>query len=191
MRGEHAAVGNRAAPLLRLQHHGAGAVAEEHAGGAVGPVEDAREGLRPDDQRAPALPGPQHRVGVADGEDEAGADRLQVEGRAVRAMPSASCTATARRREGVVGRRGRQHDQVDVGGREAGIRECAERRLRGQVRRCIRLPRRCGARGCRCAGRSIRPRCRPSPPGRRWSAPWRGDSCRSRGPRCGSCRDAP
>ena len=40
----------------RAEHDGAGAVAEEDAGGAVGPVEDAREGLGADDERASAWP---------------------------------------------------------------------------------------------------------------------------------------
>ena len=52
MRGENAAILARARLLLRFQHDGAGAVAEQHAGGAVVPVEDARERLRADHQRA-------------------------------------------------------------------------------------------------------------------------------------------
>ena len=84
----------RAGLRLRFEHDGAGAVAEQHAGGAVGPVEDAREGLRPDHQRPLEGAGPQERVGGRQREDEAGTHRLQVEGGAV-VMPSSACTATA------------------------------------------------------------------------------------------------
>ena len=68
---------------LRLQHHGAGAVAEQHAGAAVVPVEDAREGLGADHQRALEGAGAQELVGGRQREDEARADRLQVERRAM------------------------------------------------------------------------------------------------------------
>ena len=62
------------------------------------------------------------RVGGGEGEDEAGADRLHVEGGAV---GHAELLLHRHRggREGVVGRRGRQDDQVDVGRRQAGIGE--------------------------------------------------------------------
>ena len=52
MDGEDAAVVARARLLLRIEHDGAGAVAEQHAGGAVGPVENARKRLGADHQRA-------------------------------------------------------------------------------------------------------------------------------------------
>ena len=94
MRGEHAAVAELAVAAPRFQHHRAGAVAEQHAGGAVGPVENAREGLGADDQRALVRARAQELVGRRQRVDEAGADRLQVEGRAV-VMPSAACTCVA------------------------------------------------------------------------------------------------
>ncbi len=68
---------------LRFEHHGAGAVAEQHAGAAIGPVENAREGLRADHQRALVGAGAQEIVGGRQRKDEARAHRLQVEGRAV------------------------------------------------------------------------------------------------------------
>ena len=94
MRGQHAAILARARLLLRLHHDRAGAVAEQHAGAAIGPVEDAREGLRADHQRALVHAGAQQAVGGGKRVDEAGAHRLQVERRAV-LMPSAAWIATA------------------------------------------------------------------------------------------------
>ena len=113
--------------LLRLQHHGAGAVAEQHAGGAVVPVEDARKGLGADHQRALVGAAAQEIVGGGQRKDEARADRLQVEGRAmVDAEPVLD--RDRGRRESVVRRRGRHHDQVDRLRIDAGI---GERRARG------------------------------------------------------------
>src|SRR5262249_56189223 len=51
MRAEDAAVLARAGFALRLHHDRASAVAEQHASGAVAPIEDARKGLRPYHQR--------------------------------------------------------------------------------------------------------------------------------------------
>ena len=65
-RRQDAAVLAAAELRLRLQHDRAGAVAEQHAGAAVLPVEDAREGLRADHQGALELPGLEEVVG--DGE---------------------------------------------------------------------------------------------------------------------------
>ena len=127
MRGEHAAVGDRARALLRFQHDRAGAVAEEHAGRAVAPVEDAREGLRADDQRALPLPGLQHRVGRGERIDEAGADRLQVERRA-RMDAEIVLDGHGARRKSVVRRRGGEHDQVDVRRLQPGVFERLSRR---------------------------------------------------------------
>ena len=112
---------------LRLQHDGAGAVAEQHAGAAVVPVEDAREGLGADHQRALERAGAQEIVGGGEREDEARAHRLQVEGRAmVDAEPVLH--RDRGRGKGVVRRRGRQHDQVDRLRIDPGI---GERRARG------------------------------------------------------------
>ena len=60
----------RAGLLLRLEHDRAGAVAEQHAGAAIGPVEDAREGLRADHQRALVHARAQQSVGGREREDE-------------------------------------------------------------------------------------------------------------------------
>ena len=60
MGGEHAAVAPPAGLRLGAEHDRAGAVAEEDAGRAIGPVEDAREGLGADDQRLLRLAGRDH-----------------------------------------------------------------------------------------------------------------------------------
>ena len=52
---EHALVGIVALALMGLQHHRAGAVAEQHAGGAVGPVQQPRHGLRADQKNGLGL----------------------------------------------------------------------------------------------------------------------------------------
>ena len=134
MRGHHAAVGRGLARLLlRLQHHRAGAVAEQHAGAAIVPVEDAREGLGTDHQRALEGACAQEIVGGGEREHETGAHGLKVEGRAmIDAEPVLH--GDSRRREGVVRRRGRQHDQVDRLRVHAGIAERRLRRLDRQVR---------------------------------------------------------
>ena len=95
------------------------------------------------------LVGGRHRV------DEAGAHRLHVEGGAV-VMPRSACTMRRGGREGEVRRRGGEDDQVDVGGRQAGV---GERRLGGrdaERRRWSRRRPRYGAARCRCAARSTR-----------------------------------
>ena len=122
MGGEDAAVAAAAGLRLRLQHHGAGAVAEQHAGGAVVPVEDAGEGLRPDHQRALVAAGPQQGVDDRQRIDEARADRLQIEGGAVGdAEPGLHRHGGGGK--GLVRRRGRQHDQVDRTRLDMGIGE--------------------------------------------------------------------
>ena len=60
---EHAAVGIVALALVGLQHDRAGAVAEQHAGAAVVPVEDARHGLGADHQHGLGLAGADEVVG--------------------------------------------------------------------------------------------------------------------------------
>ena len=127
MRRQHAAVARFARLRLRLEHDRAGAVAEQHAGAAVVPVENAREGLGADHQRALGGARAQEIVGGRERKHEAGADRLQVEGDAV-VDAEAVLHRDRGRRKGVVGRRGRQHDQVDRLGVDAGM---SQRRTRG------------------------------------------------------------
>ena len=61
------------------EHHRAGAVAKEHAGAAVVPVEDTTEHFGADNQRAFGHAAADVGVGGGDGVDEAGTDGLQVE----------------------------------------------------------------------------------------------------------------
>lgn len=77
---QHAAIGERALAGAGFQHDRAGAVAEEDASGAVLPVEDAREGLRTDDERGLGGARGQELVGRREREDEARADSLEIEG---------------------------------------------------------------------------------------------------------------
>ena len=83
LRGDDAGRVGRTVALARLQHDRARPVAEQHAGRTVAPVEDAGESLRADHQRPLVRPGDEELVGRRDRVDEAGADRLQVEGRAL------------------------------------------------------------------------------------------------------------
>src|SRR4051812_16136397 len=76
--GEYAALG-----LLRSKHDRAGTIAEQDAGGAILPIEDAAESLRTDDERGFGRAGAQHRVRDREGVEEAGTDGMDVEGNAV------------------------------------------------------------------------------------------------------------
>ena len=115
---KHAAVGAVALALAGLEHQRAGAVAEEHAGRAVLPVEDAGEGLGPDHQRVPRLPGLEEVVGDGERVDEAGADRLHVEGGAP-GVAEHRLHPGRGRGEGLVRGRRRQHDEVEIGAADA------------------------------------------------------------------------
>ncbi len=101
--------------VARAQEHRAGAVAEQHAGAAVLPVQDARIDLAADHQDAARLAGPDHAVGDRQAVDEPGAGRRQVEAEAPR---DAQCRLHAQRGGGkrLVRRAGRQDDRVHVRG---------------------------------------------------------------------------
>ena len=109
-------------PVSAPQHERAGAVAEQYAGRAVLPVEQAREGLGADHQRGPGLARDQKLVGHREREDEAAADRLQVEPDGAERAELALHGHRAGR-EGVVRGGGREHDQVDPLGADAGVGE--------------------------------------------------------------------
>ena len=145
MRRQYATVGRLARLVLGLEHDGAGAVAEQHAGAAVAPVENARERLRADHQRPLVRAGAQEIVGGRQRKDEAGADRLQVEGDAM--IDAQRVLDRDRgRRKGVVRRRGRQHDQIDLLRVDAGMVERGargvDRQMRGELALCgdVALP---------------------------------------------------
>ena len=65
-----------------------GAVAEQHAGAAVLPVQDARIDLAADHQDAARLAGADHAVGDRQRVDEAGAGRRDVEAEAAASRPA-------------------------------------------------------------------------------------------------------
>src|SRR5439155_16181840 len=80
MRAQDAAVLARSGLTLRLQRDRAGTVAEQYAGGAVVPIEDARKGLRVDHQRTLEFAGLEQTVDGRKPEHEARTRRLQIEG---------------------------------------------------------------------------------------------------------------
>ena len=129
----YAAVGGFARLLLRFEHDGAGAVAEQHAGAAVVPVENSRERLGADHQRALERAGAQEIVRGGQREDEPRAYRLQIEGRAVvDAEPVLHRDRGGGK--GVVRRRGREHDQVDRLRIDPGIGQGRARGMDRQMR---------------------------------------------------------
>ena len=116
-----------------LQDDRAGAVAEQHAGAAIVPVEQAGEGLAADHQSGLGLPEHQEVVGDRQRVDEAAAHRLDVE---CGGVPRAELALHRRGagREGVVGGRGRDHQQIDPVGADAGPIQSGARRRGRQIR---------------------------------------------------------
>ena len=118
----------------------AGAVAEEHASGAVLPIEDARERFGADDERTLAVPRAQEIVRRRERVSEARAHRLQVEGKtlghAKRRLNGGCC-----RRERKVWRGGCEHDEIDIAGIEARVVQGIARRGKGEIRGLFALRR--------------------------------------------------
>ena len=104
------------ARLVRHQQRRAGAVAEQHAGVAIGPVDHARQDLDADDQHALELPALDERVGDRHAVDEAGARRRDVERRALPGDAELLLHRHRDRRHRHVGRDGRHDDAVDARG---------------------------------------------------------------------------
>ena len=96
-----------------LEHDRAGAVAEEDERRAVLPVEDARQEVAADHERALREPAGEHPVGLRERVHEAGAAGGEVVGGRVR-RPSWSARIAAGRRERHVGRHRRDDQEVDV-----------------------------------------------------------------------------
>ena len=167
-------------------HRRAGAVAEQHAGRAIGVVDDARHHVGADHQHVVVRAGGdelrrrRQRVG------EAGAGGAEVE--APGALSRRSCPAAGTRCSGRSCRRWWCATMMTSmsGGRDAGLLQRLLARLPSPGPRWRRRARRCDARGCRCAGGSTRRWCRPSFRGRRWSA--RAAARRSRARRPSPCR---
>ena len=126
VRGEDAGlVGGR-------EHHGAGPVAEQHAGAAIGPVHDVGQGFGPHHQGMLRLAALDEHVGHAQRIDESGAHRLHVEGRAaVHVEPRLQQAGGAGK--DAVGGRGGHDDEIDVGRGDAGGVDGLAGRLFGQI----------------------------------------------------------
>ena len=107
--------------LGRAQHHRAGAVAEQHAGAAIVPVEDTRVHFRTDDERGADLAGADHRVGDAEGIDEAGAGGREIEGEAAGAEGGLNPGGGGG--ESLIGGGGGEDDGADIGRGHAGLGE--------------------------------------------------------------------
>ncbi len=124
--------GQDAGLVVGLEHHRAGAVAEQHAGAAVAPVDHARQGFGTHHQRALRGPAAHELVGDPQRVEETRAGRVDVEGGA--AVGAQAVLQQARGAgEDDVGRGRAEHDQVDVGGDDAGGLHRAQRRLEGEV----------------------------------------------------------
>ncbi|MNV16337.1 hypothetical protein D3C71_1070940 [compost metagenome] len=115
-----------------LQHHGAGAVAEQHAGTAVIPVQDARKHLGADNQRATCAARADEAVGGGQRVHEAAAHGLHIESRRTLGAQIGLHQASRAGKHKVRGGRG-HHDEVDFGSVYAGIGQRAARGLGGQL----------------------------------------------------------
>ena len=110
-----------------FEHHRAGPVAEQHAGPAVAPVQEAREHFRAHHQRALVGAAGDQAVGQGQGVDESGAHRLYIEGGALlHAQPRLQQAGGGRQHH--VRRGGGDHDQIHLVG--AGFGRC-QRALAG------------------------------------------------------------
>ena len=150
-RGQDAAIVAAADLRLGLQHQGAGTVAEQHAGAAILPIENARERLCADHQGALRLAALDEVVGDVRRIDEARADRLHVEGGTLgyrRGRPG-SCTAVAGNvRSGVAVAQMTRSISIGI---DAGAHQGLARGAQCRDRRSARPAPRYGAARCRCA----------------------------------------
>jgi hypothetical protein len=110
----------KAKPSSPWSSHGPRAVAEQDAGGPVGPVHQPGHFLGPDHQGAFRQTTRHETVGDAERINEARADRLDVEGHA-HARAQLALNDGGHRGKGHVRRRRRHDDQVDVRRRLAGV----------------------------------------------------------------------
>ena len=116
-----------------LEHDRTGAVAEEDERRAVAPVEDLREHVAADDERALCQPGGEHRVRLRDRVDEACAAGREVVRGGV-GHPERVGEQRRRRRERHVRRDGRDDQQIDRRRIDAGHLERAACRPAGRCR---------------------------------------------------------
>ncbi|MOA02083.1 hypothetical protein D3C78_1215190 [compost metagenome] len=122
LRGQNAAIGGGTLAFAGFKNQRAGAIAEENAGGAVLPVENAREGFGTDHQDALGHAAANIEVGGRYGINEAGTDGLHVEGEAV-GHAKTVLDVHRRCRKSVIRGRGGQNDEVDIIRCQAGIVE--------------------------------------------------------------------
>ena len=135
-----------------VQQHRARAVAEEHAGAPVLPVQDLRERVGADDEHVlVARPvGQHHPLRDVQREHEAGAHRVHVERRALPAGDAELLLDQARdRRLRLIGRRARHDDQIDRRLVDAGAARGSAAPPRSPCRWAPPRAPRSGARGCR------------------------------------------
>ena len=128
--GQNAPVGIGPVARLGPQHQRPGAVAEQHAGGPVGPVDDPAEGFRPDHQHAGGLSRHDQRICGGQRINEARTNRLHIKGIAA-LHANRLLHHGGGGRESQIGGGGGQDDCVDV---IAGQARTVQRPLCGQCR---------------------------------------------------------
>ena len=105
--------GQNTGRIRRFQHDSASTIAEQHAGAAVGPVEDAAEGLGADDKDGLGLTGDDQSIGIGQRIDKARANRLHIKGKTVgHAQPFLHHGADGRKSK--IRSRGGHDDAVDI-----------------------------------------------------------------------------
>ena len=123
--------------LRRFEHHRSGAVAEQHARRAIGPVEQPGMRVGADHQRAADAAGAKELLGDSQGIDEARAHRLHVERGAPARTEARLQAAGGRRVDAVRGRRAHddevQRRRIDLGRLERAAR-CALGEVAGGFR---------------------------------------------------------
>jgi len=115
-----------------LEHHRPGPVAEQHAGGAIGPVGDAGQGFGADHQDRGRIAAADELVGHGQGVDETRTGRIDIHRHAALcAQPGLD--QAGRGREDDIRRGGAHHDQVELGRSDAGGLHRTQRRPIAQV----------------------------------------------------------
>ena len=133
MSGQDAAVGWLTGLELRVEHDRPSAIAEQNASASIVPVENPREGLGTDYERALERAGAQEIIGSGQGEYKPRAHGLQIERRTV-VDAEIVLHGNRGRRKGMVRGRGRKHDQIDRLRVDAGIGQRRARGMDGQMR---------------------------------------------------------
>ena len=129
---EHASVSRGAGSGIRAQHGCACAIAEEHAGLTVVPIEDARIGFGAHDERRVGRAAPDHAVGHRQRADETRAHGLNIKGDA--AGHAESCLYLGRGcGERVVRRGRRQHQEIERVRADARLFQRRPARREGEV----------------------------------------------------------